>query len=68
MPISEALIELKKCTKDFENIGDADKYIKESKDDFLAKWAKVNQYYNRYGFGYEISITDVKDAVTYSQY
>lgn len=45
MPIEQALEELKKYAQDFTNIGDAKQAIKNNKEDFLHKWAKVMQYY-----------------------
>ena len=45
MPIEQALEELKKYAKEFAVVGDAKQAIQTNKDDFLHKWAKVNQYY-----------------------
>ena len=46
MQIIEVLNKLRKYAKDFELVGDANKYIKTNKEDFISKWAKLNQYYN----------------------
>lgn len=45
MPIEQALEELKKYVQEFIQVGDAKQAIVTNKDDFLHKWAKVNQYY-----------------------
>ena len=46
MSTEEILNELRKYAEEFENLGDANTAIKNNKEDFLAKWAKLNQYYN----------------------
>lgn len=45
MPIEQVLEELKKYADEFVNVGDAKKAIETNKDEFMHKWAKVNQYY-----------------------
>ena len=45
MPIEQALEELRKYAKEFTNVGDVKQSIQNNKEDFLHKWAKVNQYY-----------------------
>ncbi len=45
VPIEQALEELKKYAYEFTQVGDAKKAISTNKEDFLHKWAKVNQYY-----------------------
>ena len=45
MPIEQALEELKKYAHEFTQVGDAKQAISTNKEDFLHKWAKVNQYY-----------------------
>ena len=46
MPINQAIDELKKYAEDLTNIGDAKQFIQNHKEEFIQKWAKVNQYYN----------------------
>lgn len=45
MSIEQALEELKKYADEFTQVGDATQAISTNKDDFLHKFAKVNQYY-----------------------
>ena len=45
VPIEQALEELKKYAYEFTQVGDAKQVISTNKEDFLHKWAKVNQYY-----------------------
>ena len=45
MQINEALKELKKNTKDLENVGDVTQFIKNNKEEFIIRWARVNKYY-----------------------
>ena len=45
MPIEQALEELKKYAQEFTQVGDAKQAIATNKDEFLHKWAKVNQYF-----------------------
>lgn len=45
MSIEQALEELKKYAQEFSKVGDAKQAIASNKDEFLHKWAKVNQYY-----------------------
>lgn len=46
MKISEALKELKIHTNNLESIEDVNQFIKNNKEEFIVRFAKVNQYYS----------------------